>query len=48
MPFFEPNLDQYYKKAMFQTKNIEFTTEVSRCVEQCLVLIIAVNTPPEA
>ena len=46
LPFFEPNLDDYYKKARSQG-NLEFTTECDRAIREADVIFISVNTPPK-
>eukprot|EP00347_Sterkiella_histriomuscorum_P009440 403341205 len=47
-PFFEPNMAEYYEKAMNQNKNLEFTIDVANCIRSSDVVFICVNTPPKA
>jgi UDPglucose 6-dehydrogenase len=46
LPFYEPQLHEYYMKAMHEVGNIEFTSNTSQAMIDGDVLIIAVNTPP--
>ena len=46
LPFFEPQLDEYFRKAKHEFGNIEFTTDVDRSILQADVIFISVNTPP--
>lgn len=47
LPFFEPQLEEYFKTATQTTKNIEFTTDVAKAITQADVVFISVNTPPK-
>ena len=44
-PFYEPELDTYFHKAKHEVRNIEFTTDVARCIREADVIFISVNTP---
>ena len=46
LPFFEPQLEEYFHQTLRVQKNIEFTTEVARCIKEGDVIYISVNTPP--
>ena len=48
LPFFEPDMEEYFLHTMHVIGNIEFTTDVKRCIAQGDVLFIAVNTPPKS
>lgn len=45
LPFYEPQLDEYYRRAVTQNKNIVFTTDVNHAMRDGHIIIIAVNTP---
>lgn len=44
LPFFEPELDDYLRKAKLEIGNIEFTTDVAQSIKQADVVFISVNT----
>jgi UDPglucose 6-dehydrogenase len=46
MPFFEPQLREFYDKAMAQA-NLVFTADVDQAVREADVIFICVNTPPK-
>ena len=46
LPFFEPDLDDYFRKAVYEIGNIEFTTDVQTCIDEGDIIFISVNTPP--
>ena len=45
LPFYEPQLDAYFHRVKHEIGNIEFTTDVARCITGADVILIAVNTP---
>lgn len=45
LPFFEPQLDEYFRLATCESKNIKFTTDVNHAMRVAHIIIIAVNTP---
>ena len=45
LPFYEPQLDAFFHRAKYEIGNIEFTTEVARCITEADVIFISVNTP---
>ena len=47
LPFYEPGLEAYYKEAVHELKNVQFTTEVKQSISFGDVIFIAVNTPPK-
>ena len=47
LPFFEPDLEEYFHQTMHTIGNIEFTTDVQRCITQGDIIFISVNTPPK-
>lgn len=44
-PFYEPQLDEYHRRATKETRNITFTTDVNFAMRSGHIIIIAVNTP---
>ena len=44
MPFYEPELDSYFRRAKHEIGNIEFTTDVDGSIKQADVVFISVNT----
>ena len=47
LPFYEPDLETYYKQAVHLRRNVEFSTEVRQCIDAGDIIFIAVNTPPK-
>lgn len=48
LPFFEPQLDAYFHKAKYEYRNIEFSSDVARCIVGADVIFISVNTPSKS